>query len=488
MSLRTRLILAFLFVALLEGLLFQLALDLGFIARSSKGLVPIDPAAEEAFIGHSQSLFFTLATVFISAVVLFLSSLLSRPLRQLQTLLENLERFEFAFSPDEVGDGEVKALSRSIQNVLARLKKSRGELAFFDRAIEATPEALLLLDEDGQLLSANLSARESMGIDGNQPAWRFENQLSEKKDARLWTQFIRSGSPSLQMNVQILQNSSAPGASFSAICSAARFQNPLDSSAAIILSIQNITEILSVRQQRDSYKQALNKSEHLASLGTIVATVAHKLRQPLTALQLFLQQAERKLDDEKAMQRKLSLSLAEVEKARSITEELLIFSRAPASPEAVSVAGTIEQVSAVLEEQARLKQMQIVCEPIDENLQVHAPAGELDTMCFFLMQNAIDAAEDASAALLEISVQVNPESTHLVFSDNCGGIPSEELDRIFDLYFTTKRAGKGSGLGLPIIKKTMSQLGGTVRVESEPDRGSTFELIFPNRQQPENSG
>lgn len=78
-----------------------------------------------------------------------------------------------------------------------------------------------------------------------------------------------------------------------------------------------------------------------------------------------------------------------------------------------------------------------------------------------------------------ISGAVRDEHIELRFSDNCGGIAPENLDKIFELLFTTKPAGEGSGVGLCIVEHIVSRAGGKVRVESEPSKDSTIFVTLP---------
>jgi signal transduction histidine kinase len=74
---------------------------------------------------------------------------------------------------------------------------------------------------------------------------------------------------------------------------------------------------------------------------------------------------------------------------------------------------------------------------------------------------------------------VKDEHIELRFSDTCGGIPTESLDKIFEPFFTTKPRGHGTGLGLCIVRDAVARVGGRVRVESELGKGSTFFVTLP---------
>ena len=112
-------------------------------------------------------------------------------------------------------------------------------------------------------------------------------------------------------------------------------------------------------------------------------------------------------------------------------------------------------------------------------LLIYSYEKDIGQLFFALAKNAIDAADSKKSRQLIISTVIRDEHVELRFSDNCGSIAPENLDKIFELFFTTKPAGEGSGLGLCIVEHIVSRAGGKVCVESEPSKGSTFFVTLP---------
>ena len=486
MKVRSKLILAFTAIVLMNSSCFAFSIYLGTLAGSSEGNALLHGYGIH-FLFQAQLVLLLTSLVISVGLLLLLANILSRPIQNLQLAIDNLREFQFDFQAETTTNDEIGKLTRSFNSIIGDLQLSRSEKSFFDTAIEATPEPLLLLNNSGKILTANKQARAVLSLPETYSSEYFIESCQELELREAWDRFLSSEAQSFRWQTKISGDSAGPR---DVVVFAQRFTSPINQQRTIAISLQDISEILSITSERDSYHHALKDAEHLASLGTIVAIVAHKLRQPLTAIQLFLEQGMRALRDaEKSphdelvqtdkIERKLKLSLAEVQTANTIVEELLLFSRRPSNSSKVNISNTIQKVSETLKE--RMKENLLSIEhDVDPKLSVMMPDGELDSICFFLIQNAIEACDKAVAASLKIVAVDCGEQITLSFSDTCGGIASEDLEKIFDLFFTTKGAKHGTGLGLPIIKKTMTQIGGSVQVSSNLGSGTTFELSFPS--------
>jgi two-component system NtrC family sensor kinase len=97
-----------------------------------------------------------------------------------------------------------------------------------------------------------------------------------------------------------------------------------------------------------------------------------------------------------------------------------------------------------------------------------------------LIKNALHAVEDLGArGKISVSIRREDESFELDVTDNGSGISEQDLRRIFEPFFTTKEVGKGTGLGLPISARIVERCGGSLRVQSELGRGTTFCVSLP---------
>jgi signal transduction histidine kinase len=121
-------------------------------------------------------------------------------------------------------------------------------------------------------------------------------------------------------------------------------------------------------------------------------------------------------------------------------------------------------------------------EGMDKLPLIYSCERDLEQLFYSLIENAIQAAEGKKKCQVVISGAVRGEHIELRFSDNCGGIAPENLDRIFEPFFTTKNADERTGLGLCVVERIVSQLGGKIRIESKLGKGSTFFVTLPTNR------
>lgn len=105
--------------------------------------------------------------------------------------------------------------------------------------------------------------------------------------------------------------------------------------------------------------------------------------------------------------------------------------------------------------------------------------GEMEQIFFMLMENTIQAADGKKERQLNIRAARQDDAIVLTFTDDCGGIAPQDLDKIFEPFWTTKPRGQGTGLGLNIVRNILFVRDGTIRVESQVDRGTTFFVTIP---------
>jgi len=223
--------------------------------------------------------------------------------------------------------------------------------------------------------------------------------------------------------------------------------------------------------QRRSFQR-----EKLASLGTLVAGVAHELNNklvPLVAYSHLLKDSGRP-DEE---QRLLNAMAVAADGAKAIVESLLRFSRPePINLSIVNCNTVVEGVTALLPHRTDRPEVEVRTALSPEPTFVWGDAQQLGQVLVNLINNGCDAI-DAQGAI-EVATRLRGHTVELEVSDNGQGIPQEHLSKIFDPFFTTKEVGRGTGLGLSLCYGMVRAHSGEIDVETRPGR-TVFTVRLP---------
>jgi two-component system, NtrC family, sensor kinase len=236
--------------------------------------------------------------------------------------------------------------------------------------------------------------------------------------------------------------------------------------------------LLSTFVQHEAHLQAeLLHAEKLAGIGSFAAGIAHDMNNPL---QLILGLAENLTDetDLDAVHTQARDIIEAVKRTTAICRDLTSYSRRASLRQdcLVSINGKLDEALKIARYAVALQDIEIrrLYQP---DVVVKGNPDELLHVFVNLITNAVQAMEHEGTLTLETAV--TSDATQIRVSDTGCGIPPELLDRIFEPFFTTKPPGKGTGLGLYNIKSVIHHMNGTIAVESQVGRGSTFTLTFP---------
>jgi PAS domain S-box-containing protein len=238
-----------------------------------------------------------------------------------------------------------------------------------------------------------------------------------------------------------------------------------------------------LRQQAHELEQQLIASGRLVSLGEITASMAHEFNNPLGIIMGFIQELISETDPSSSHYRSLTIIDEESRRCEKIIRDLLQFAR----PKSTDLCPT--DVKQVLEKTLGLvanhlyKQKIESITRIEERLpKIQADPQELEQVMVNLYLNAIDAMPDGGtltvAATPVLATTGTPQEVVISISDTGFGIAPEHLSKIFLPFFTAKKK-RGLGLGLPICDRIIKNHGGRIKVQSQPDQGTTFEIYLP---------
>ena len=247
-----------------------------------------------------------------------------------------------------------------------------------------------------------------------------------------------------------------------------------------------------LRDALDKLRRAqdnLIRSEKLASMGRLVAGIAHEINNPVNAVINSLGPLADAVKRIEAIEpggsvAKLAAEAAEIlavvqrgaARTKSIVQALHGYARGDESVERdVFLARSVEDTLGLL--QHRLRHVQVVKE-VDPEARIRGFPGQVDQVLMNLLTNAAQAIGDRGGTI-RISGLSREARVLLIVSDDGPGIPADVVPRIFDPFFTTKDVGEGSGLGLSIVHGIVERHGGQIDVDSKPGQGTTFTISFP---------
>jgi len=243
------------------------------------------------------------------------------------------------------------------------------------------------------------------------------------------------------------------------------------------------------KQRRAESENRLLQSEKQASVGRVAAGVAHEINNPLTGILTFtriLQRSQSIGDKDRDHLQKIAESTVRV---RNIVKGLLDFSRqTELDQEPTDVNRLIRTVISAMENQALIKGVTLEFNPREDLPMITLDRNQFQSVVINLLINALDATEQGGTITASTGISVSASNTdkkgvEISITDSGCGIPPENLDKLFEPFFTTKEVGKGTGLGLAVSYGIVQRHGGTIRVQSEVGRGSTFTIWIPVDEQ-----
>ncbi len=249
-----------------------------------------------------------------------------------------------------------------------------------------------------------------------------------------------------------------------------------------------MSDVSDTRSRLELSRDRLMAAEKLASLGKLAASVAHEIRNPLTAIKMWLFSIREAAEGNAELDRKLRIVSEEISRLESIVRDLLEFSRPPAlhrQPHFVHemIDHTLELLSPRLIERGIHVQL-----PIDGVLPpVIADASQFRQVLLNLFENAVDAMPAGGEIRITTTVENDASGQSMVvvrISDSGQGMPQGIQRRVFEPFFTTKESG--TGLGLCIAAQVMARHGGALVLESSTDKGTSFAVWMPIAQEGDN--
>jgi PAS domain S-box-containing protein len=258
------------------------------------------------------------------------------------------------------------------------------------------------------------------------------------------------------------------GMSIDVEVSATRFTD--EEGPAILVMLRDVSE-------RKRLQAQLRRTERIAELGTLASGMAHEIGTPMNVI---LGRAEYLMDrvKEEPIKRGLQTIVTQVERITKVMNQLLSFARRK-TPERrpLDLQKAIEESVEIFRERLAKNRIHVEMDLVDPYPLVLGDADQMNQVLINLIVNAVHAMPDGGT--LSIGLAREKDFVKLTVADTGHGIPHEVVKKIFEPFFTTKEFGKGTGLGLTVVKGIIEEHQGSIAVESEEGKGTRFRVLLP---------
>jgi PAS domain S-box-containing protein len=245
---------------------------------------------------------------------------------------------------------------------------------------------------------------------------------------------------------------------------------------------QALADLQTKSEELNAMTQQLWQASKLATMGELAASVAHELNNPLATVGLRTENLLMQLPEDSDQRKPLEIIAQEVDRMASLVNNLLQFSRR--SHRQVSTVDLREEIVNSVEfvhYHLRSRKIEVVREFADPLPTIQGDRQQLRQLFLNLLTNASDAMPQGG----KLTVRAAPTTSNdakavmIEFADTGEGITVENLEKIWEPFFTTKPEGKGTGLGLAICRRIVEEHGGTISFQSEAEHGTTVRIVFP---------
>lgn len=250
------------------------------------------------------------------------------------------------------------------------------------------------------------------------------------------------------------------------------------------------TGTVSIFQDLTSIKEMeerLRRSERLMAVGQLAAGIAHEIRNPLGSISGAIQVLQEDLTVSGEQRKLMEIILKETDRLNAIVNQFLDFARQrPITPQNCPIAPLLEETLLLVENSEDFSpRHRLDFQSRDSTIEVWGSPDQLKQIFWNLAKNALQAMPEGGQLRITVAVHdakkpsaLFPDSwVSIDFEDEGAGVPSQDLPHIFDPFYTTK--DRGMGLGLSIVHRLTTDMGGMVEVENRPSQGTLFRVRFP---------
>lgn len=398
--------------------------------------------------------------------IFLILSLIGSMFKDVQTVTRSLRNLRFNLRQPITGvTGEMGEVAAKINELAAALGDAR---TLSENIMESMADGIIAVDTTGRITAFNRAAEKLTGFTAQEVIGRYYADLFAQDadfNSRL-LETLRTGEPYLGSKLEYPIRHGKLWISVST--SMLRDINGNILGAVVVF--EDLTE-------RKRLEEQVSRADRLATLGELMAGVAHEIRNPLTSIKGFLQYFQSAGSDaERALY--LPMLMREVDRMNRIIETLLYFAR-PCQERAVptDLARVLQDTLILLQSQAKSHGIIFDIRIEDELPPVTIDDEQFKQVFLNLLINSLQAMDHEGMIRVSARYLAASDEVEVAFADSGPGFPAAIRDKVFDPFFTTKQTG--TGLGLAVVQRIIAARGGRIEIEDNPDGGAIVRVVIP---------
>jgi PAS domain S-box-containing protein len=352
---------------------------------------------------------------------------------------------------------------------------------FLNKIVMSSPNAIVATDMKGNIIIWNRAAEETLGYTAKEVIGKMNiRKIYPTGMAKEVMEMMRSpkyggvGKLSSYPMVYVRRD----GEILEGSLSAAIIYDAQEKEIASVGIFTDLGERLDMERKLRETQEKLLQSEKLAAMGKLTSQIAHELNNPLYGIMNTLELLKTEVSPESKRRKVLDMALSETERLTELLRKMLSFSKPEDEERQPTDVNTIlDEILLLLRKQLMENTIRISTSFADDLAKVYASRSQLRQVFLNVISNARDAMLDGGT--LTVKTMERGDNIYIEISDTGIGIREENLNRIFDAFFTTKDTVKDVGLGLSVCYGFIKEHGGDIRVSSQWRAGTTFTIILP---------
>jgi PAS domain S-box-containing protein len=352
---------------------------------------------------------------------------------------------------------------------------------FLNKIIVSSPNAIMATDMKGDIIIWNRAAEEALGYKAREVIGKMNiRKIYPEGMAKEVMKMMRSreyggvGKLSSYPMVYVRQD----GEILEGNLSAAIIYDAQGREIASVGIFIDLKERLDMERELRETQEKLLQSEKLAAMGKLTSQIAHELNNPLYGIMNTLELLKTEIPTESKRRKILDMALSETVRLTDLLRKMLSFSKPDEEEKQPTDVNTIlDEILLLVTKQLMENSIRISSSFAGDLGKVYASKNQLRQVFLNMISNARHAMPDGGT--LSIKTGAKGDTIYIEITDSGTGIREEDMDKIFDAFFTTKDSVKDVGLGLSVCYGIVREHGGTIQVSSKWASGTTFTIILP---------